>query len=82
MNAGRNMYEPIRTVKPLQTTTDGNKLTPADWQDGDDILVKSIPNADVTISDSSYYKFSWFMIFKKIRIIESLITNYQPLSSN
>ncbi len=65
MNVGRNMDELLRTVTALQATSDGISLTPADWKVGDDFLVKSIPNNETSASDSTYYKYTWYMIYKK-----------------
>jgi peroxiredoxin (alkyl hydroperoxide reductase subunit C) len=65
MRVGRNLDEVLRTVIALQATSDGNTLAPANWKEGDDLLVKAIPNSSIVQPDSSYYKYTWFMIYKK-----------------
>lgn len=43
MRVGRNMDEIVRIIQALQTTAATDVLTPADWNDGDDVLVPYFP---------------------------------------
>jgi len=43
MQVGRNMDELVRIVKALQTTDHAKVLTPANWNEGDDVLVPYFP---------------------------------------
>ncbi len=65
---GRNMDELLRTIIALQTTVSNNVLTPANWKQGNDVLVPFPLKADMTLMNKEsgeYYQYSWFLIFKK-----------------
>ncbi len=65
---GRNMDELVRTIKALQKTFREDILTPANWQNGHDVLVPFPLKGDMSLMNKKageYYQFSWFMIFKK-----------------
>ena len=65
---GRNIDELKRAVSALQTAN-GNILTPANWNPGDDVMVRTITKEDLKNhdkSDASYYQYQWFMNFKKV----------------
>lgn len=72
MNIGRNMAEIKRTVIALQTAGSGKNhyLTPANWQEGEDVMVPNFPytqkeliaNPDLK---NSFYNVGSFMWFKK-----------------
>ena len=68
MNVGRNMDELKRTVTALQTVAKNDISTPANWQQGDDVLLHGRPTA-AELSDPSkgINEVSWFMIFKKLQ---------------
>jgi peroxiredoxin 2/4 len=66
---GRNMDELLRTILALQTTDRNNVLTPANWKNGNDVLVPFPLKSNMSIMNKEsgeYYQFSWFLIFKKI----------------
>ncbi len=53
MNIGRNMEEIKRVVVALQTSERDQVLIPANWNEGDDVLMKFVPYTEVTISRKS-----------------------------
>jgi peroxiredoxin (alkyl hydroperoxide reductase subunit C) len=67
MSVGRNMEEIKRAVIALQTTADGKFSTPANWQNGNDLILKVKPSpADLKKPENSgIYDVTWFMTFKK-----------------
>ncbi len=66
---GRNVDEVKRTLLALQTTYANNSVvTPANWQQGDDVIVPVLTEAEknsIGMPDSDLYKLSWYMVFKK-----------------
>lgn len=46
LSTGRNMDEIIRLVKALQTTDKHGVATPADWQEGDRVIVPPAPTVE------------------------------------
>lgn len=71
-NLGRNTMEIKRVLVGLQTSESQNVLIPANWYDGDDVLL----NSPKTINDSenlkkqndtSLYSLEWYMWYKKIK---------------
>ena len=67
MSVGRNMDEIKRTVTALQTADNYNVSIPADWQPGDDVLVKTPENQDDKKGDKSVYELIWYLTFKKLK---------------
>lgn len=74
MNIGRNMEEIKRTVIALQTAGKGKNhyLTPANWKDGDDVMVPQFPYTEKQLADNpdiknSYYNVGSYMWFKKMK---------------
>ncbi len=68
MEVGRNMNELLRTIIALQTTIRNNVMTPANWRNGNDVLVPFPLKGDMSVMNKEsgeYYQLSWFMIFKK-----------------
>jgi peroxiredoxin (alkyl hydroperoxide reductase subunit C) len=66
---GRNIDEILRTVIALQTTDKNNVLMPANWKNGNDVLIPFPLKADMSVMNKEsgeYYQFSWFLIFKKV----------------
>jgi len=66
---GRNMNELLRTVIALQTTDQNNVMTPANWNNGNDVLVPFPLKADMSVMNKDsgeYYQVAWFVIFKKV----------------
>lgn len=71
LNVGRNIDEIMRTMLALQKVDKRDVLTPANWQTGDDYLVKSpesIKEAEKLKSknDSSMYSLAWYMWYKNV----------------
>lgn len=70
MTIGRNMDEILRSVKALQTHEKSQKLVPANWEPGDDLLLQSPATAEeakklAEKANSKQYSYSWFMWFEK-----------------
>jgi peroxiredoxin 2/4 len=59
---GRNIDELKRAVIALQTSN-GNIATPANWNPGDDVMVRYLKDGE---DESSVYNYHWFMTFKKL----------------
>jgi peroxiredoxin (alkyl hydroperoxide reductase subunit C) len=73
MNIGRNMDEIKRTVVALQTAGSGKDayLIPANWQQGEDVLVPHFPYTEKELKANpdlkySYYNVGSYMWFKKM----------------
>ena len=67
MSVGRSTNELLRLISALQATSKGNLLAPADWQQGNDLLVRIPPNVTLSqdqIEHDGYYKLAWFMWYK------------------
>jgi peroxiredoxin 2/4 len=64
---GRNIEEIKRTLIALQTADKETVLTPANWQQGKDVLVPYLKSGDeaVNLKNPDYYKVAWYMWFKK-----------------
>jgi peroxiredoxin (alkyl hydroperoxide reductase subunit C) len=68
MGVGRSTDELLRLVKALQATHSGNMLAPANWQQGNDLLVRVPPSVTETrsqIENDGFYQLAWFMWYKK-----------------
>ena len=70
MNIGRNIEEIKRSIVALQTSRDDNVLTPANWNEGDDVLMPTIPYSEAELQEnpdlqSQYYKVGVNMYYKK-----------------
>ncbi len=61
---GRNMNEIKRTILALQESDEKNVLLPANWEPGDDVLLRGFD--DNILSDPAVYQLDWFMTFKKM----------------
>jgi peroxiredoxin 2/4 len=67
MNVGRNMEEIKRTVLALQTVAKSNYSTPANWQQGNDVLMHAKPTAaEASNPANGINEVAWFMIFRKL----------------
>lgn len=68
---GRNMDEIKRTLLALQATYNDNKVVlPANWQQGDDVMVNYIEAKEKDKNGNpdaaqGFYSLSWFMTYKK-----------------
>lgn len=70
MSTGRNFKEIKRTIVALQKADEHHISTPAEWEEGDDVIVPTpldMDNAQCRIdgTDDSDYSLDWFMGFKK-----------------
>ena len=68
MQVGRNTDELVRMITALEKTHSDNVLTPANWKAGDDVMIRTIPNATDTkdqLASEGIYNLSWFMWYKK-----------------
>ena len=68
---GRNMDELVRIIEALQTTDQANVLTPANWNNGDHLIVPYNPNSYKSTADNSNVKDEYYSVgnqlwFKKI----------------
>ncbi len=57
LSTGRNMDEMVRLVKALQTADEHNVATPADWQEGDKVIVppaKTQAGAEERMNNKDY----------------------------
>jgi len=68
MNVGRNIDEIKRTLIALQTVARNDISTPANWQQGNDVLLHIKPSAEELSKpdNGGINELSWFMIFKKM----------------
>jgi peroxiredoxin (alkyl hydroperoxide reductase subunit C) len=70
MEVGRNMDEIVRIVEALKKTDQEQVLTPANWEDGDDVLVPFYPYTKEQLAENpelkeQYYSLGNRMWFKK-----------------
>ena len=67
MNVGRSTDEIIRTITALQVSAKDKVLTPANWKQGKDVLVRTPPKTDELNSSETagYHSPSWFLWYKK-----------------
>ena len=71
MTVGRNLEEIKRTLIALQPSDNQDVLIPANWKDGDDVLIHSPKSVEESNkmkekNDSKLYSYTWYMWFKKI----------------
>jgi peroxiredoxin (alkyl hydroperoxide reductase subunit C) len=71
MEVGRNMDEIVRIVEALQTTDEASVLTPANWEEGDDVMVSYFPYTKSEVSlnpkiKEDYYSVGGRYWFKKV----------------
>jgi len=68
MNVGRSTDELIRMITALQVSAKDKVLMPANWEEGNDVLVRTPPKTDSNGSNSEvagYYNPAWFLWYKK-----------------
>jgi peroxiredoxin 2/4 len=70
MNIGRNIAEIERTILALQTADKQMVCTPANWQQGGDVLVPYAkpyngPETLAATDDAGDYQLTWYMRYKK-----------------
>lgn len=71
MEVGRNMNEIVRIVEALQMTDNEKVLAPANWEEGDDVLVPFYPYTKEQLAEKpelkeQYYNVGNRMWFKKV----------------
>jgi peroxiredoxin 2/4 len=68
VNFGRSTNELVRTIMALQLTAKEKVLTPANWTQGNDVLLRTPPKIDYNTPSSElagYYNPVWFLWYKK-----------------
>jgi len=70
MQVGRNMHEIVRIVEALQTADNEQVLTPANWNEGDDVMVPYFPYTKEQLAENpdlekEFYNVGNRMWFKK-----------------
>ena len=67
MNVGRSTDELLRMVSALQISAKEKVLTPVNWKEGKDVLVRTPPKSDGKNSTemAGYYNPAWFLWYKK-----------------
>ncbi len=70
MNIGRNIKEIKRSIVALQTAKEDNVLLPANWNEGDDVLLPYVPYSKSDLVESpdlenQYYKVGINMWYKR-----------------
>ncbi len=70
-NVGRNLEEIKRVIVALQTSEKDQVLTPANWNYGDDVLMKFLPYSESDLIENpdlkdQYYKVGVNMWYKKV----------------
>jgi peroxiredoxin (alkyl hydroperoxide reductase subunit C) len=70
MEVGRNITEIVRLVEALKTTDEQKVFTPANWNNGDDVLVPYFPYTTEELSENpniqnQYYSVGNRLWFKK-----------------
>jgi len=68
MNVGRSTDELVRMISALQIASKEKVLTPANWKEGKDVLVRTPPKTEAnkpTSEMAGYYNPAWFLWYKK-----------------
>ena len=67
MNVGRSTDELLRMVSALQISAKEKVLTPVNWKEGKDVLVRTPPKSEGANSNeiAGYYNPAWFLWYKK-----------------
>lgn len=71
MEVGRNIEEIIRIIEALKTTEKETVMTPANWNEGDDVIIPYNPtsyseNADNSNIEKEYYNVGNRLWFKRV----------------
>lgn len=71
MQVGRNMKEIERILVALQTADNESVCTPANWNQGDDVLIPHFPYTQKQLADNPLIKNNYYLVgnrlwFKKI----------------
>ncbi len=70
LSTGRNFDELKRIIVALRKTDEEGVATPADWREGDDVIIppastSSLAERRIKSQDEKMYCLDWFMCFKK-----------------
>jgi len=66
MNVGRSTDELIRMITALQLTAREKVLTPVNWKNGNDVLVRTPPKIDgSSAEEAGYHSPAWYLWYKK-----------------
>lgn len=69
LSTGRNMQEILRLVKALQATDEHGIATPANWKEGDDVIIppaKTDELAEERMNDENIKCIDWYYCTKKL----------------
>ncbi|MGA8941502.1 MAG: peroxiredoxin [Thermoactinomyces sp.] len=69
LTTGRNMDEILRLVKALQTSDEHGVVTPANWREGDKVLLPAPPNIEVAeerLQDKNLECTDWYFCKKQL----------------
>lgn len=66
MQIGRNMTEIVRIVEALQTADKSQVLTPANWNEGDDVMVPHYPYTEQELADNPKLKDEYYSVGNRI----------------
>lgn len=62
MEIGRNIDEILRTVAALQTADESKVLTPANWNEGDDVLIPHFPYTSEQLANDPEIKNNYYSV--------------------
>jgi peroxiredoxin (alkyl hydroperoxide reductase subunit C) len=66
MQVGRNMTEIVRIVEALQTADKSHVLTPANWNEGEDVMVPHYPYTPEELADNPNIKDDYYSLGNRI----------------
>lgn len=66
MQIGRNISEITRTVEALQKSDADHVLTPANWNEGDDVMVPNYPYTKQQLADNPNLKDDYYSVGNRI----------------
>ena len=66
MEVGRNMEEIVRIVEALQTTSKEQVLTPANWTEGDDVMVPYFPYTKEELASNPELKDQFYSVGNRL----------------
>lgn len=77
MEVGRNMNEIVRIVEALQTADQNQVLTPANWNEGDDVMVPYFPYTTKELESNPELKDQYYSIGNRLwfKKMNSLVSN-------
>ncbi|MGC9353455.1 MAG: hypothetical protein ACP5D9_06430 [Mariniphaga sp.] len=66
MEIGRNIDEILRTVVALQTADEAKVLTPANWNEGDDVLIPHFPYTAEQLENDPEIKNKYYNVGERL----------------